>query len=144
MYCHNCGNPLGDGDKFCSACGTPVGDEGKPEQSEEQTELRSQPASEERVVWEESQPVADTHKRNTGLLVAVVIIAGVLTFLVLLISIFIWGGKAEGSLEKWRERYRPYEDLEEEEEPADDEDFWGSYNGDEFDRKGNPDSNRYL
>ena len=133
MFCQNCGAQLEEQDKFCGNCGTPVrgmDNEKKQEnmgQPEERMEFTNQP--EERMEFA-NQPADGKYKKNTRLLITLVLVVGVLTFLILAISIFVWGSKAGDKLEKGREeRYERQED---------EEDFWDS--DEEFDEDGDFDS----
>ena len=92
MFCNNCGNKLGEQDKFCAVCGTPV--RTAPEGFVE--------IPEEKPV---NQPdVTGKKKKTTGIIVAISALA-LIVFLMLLVIMAVSKKKVERTFEKYRSQY---------------------------------------
>lgn len=92
MFCSNCGNQLGEQDKFCAACGAPVRREsGNFVKTTEESPVSRPERTEEK-------------KKTIGLIVAISALA-LIVLLMLFVFVSVSGKRAERTFEKYKSEY---------------------------------------
>lgn len=130
MFCQNCGNELGENDKFCNNCGTQI----KPEEQPAPAEW-SQPEVPAPAVQKTEAPtpaVQKKYKRGTGVIIGVVIAAGAILWITLIIMVFISRGNADDTMDKWKRHYEDSYMPEEENDSELEDDFFEYGSGNQY------------
>ncbi len=92
MFCSNCGNQLGDQDKFCAKCGTSV--RGQIQQPVNTSEIMP-------VQQEEKTPV----KKKSVWLILSLSVAAVIVLIILFVCVSVSEKRAGNTFKKYRSEY---------------------------------------
>lgn len=140
MFCQNCGNELGENDRFCNKCGTQIKQEERPatvewSQQETPTPEVQKPEAPAPAVQKTETPVPAVqrkYKRGTGVIVGAVVAAGAILWITLIIMVFIFHSKADNTLDNWKRHYEDSYMPEEENDSEQGDDFFDHGSGNRY------------